>query len=132
MLLDYLCSSVQFRSWLNTCFPMIIMQQRATFLVKKMMFWGSCASDGFILLSYAQLCKKQLSEELYTQCKLVMKLYSMQVSEEIIYSSLFSSQNPARLVMVIKMTSYLDPNTHIFCTPKQIRNLYNTAIRLIS
>ena len=37
----------------------------------------------------------QVSEELYTQCKLVKKLYSMQVSEEIIYSSLFSSQNPA-------------------------------------
>ena len=64
----------------------------------------------------------QVSEEM---------IYSMQVSEEIIYSSLFSSQNPARLVMVIKTTSYLDP-THIFCTPKQIRNLYNTAIRLIS
>ena len=35
-------------------------------------------------------------------------IYSMQVSEEIVYSSLFSSQNPARVVMVIKMTSYLD------------------------
>ena len=54
----------------------------------------------------------KLVKKLYTQCKLVKKLYSMQVSEEIIYSSLFSSQNPARLVMVIKTTSYLDPNYH--------------------
>ena len=43
---------------------MIIMQQRATFLVKKMMFWGSCESDGFILLPNAQLCKKKKKTDL--------------------------------------------------------------------
>ena len=59
----------------------------------------------------------QVNEEVIYSMQ-VSEEYSMQVSEEIIHSSLFSSQNPARLVIVIKMTSYLYPNTHIFCTPK--------------
>ena len=29
---------------------------------KKMMFWGSCESDGFILLPNAQLCKKKKTD----------------------------------------------------------------------
>ena len=64
----------------------------------------------------------QVSKEIIYSMKVSEEIiYSMQVSEEIMYSSFFSSQNPARLVMVIKMTSYLDPNAQIH--PKQIRNL---------
>ena len=47
----------------------------------------------------------QVNEEVIYPMQ-VSEEYSVQVSEEIIHSSFFSSQNPARLVMVIKMTSY--------------------------
>ena len=44
-------------------------------------------------------------------------IYSMQVSEEIIYTK--GSSLPQ--IQLKCLASYLDPNTQIFCTPKQIR-----------